>query len=141
MDENYYYQNFNTNLTPEEEQAYNDWVVSLSAQRGRNVSNDLYTYDLRGAFQAGEGSDWRGHMTDRFKKPNHPTFSTESMYNGYPMPEGGTYEAGAWVDNAFMPSNAMLQYSRNLKELQDYFSKYEQNSILIPPLPLKNHGY
>lgn len=37
-------------------------------------------YDLRGAYQEGllPGDD--GHWSDRYKKPNHPTFSVESVY-------------------------------------------------------------
>lgn len=37
-------------------------------------------YDLRGAFMAGESPGPDGHWTDRFKKPNHETFSDESQY-------------------------------------------------------------
>src|SRR5436190_112833 len=40
-----------------------------------------YDYDLKGAFLAGESRDPNnGHFDDKFKKPNHPTFSEFSNY-------------------------------------------------------------
>ena len=68
------------------------------------------------------------HFDDRFKKPNHYTFSTDSMYSGR---DG--YYGGQWRElgnNKYSytvnPSNL---YSN--AELQDYFNRNEIGNILI----------
>jgi len=60
-------------------------------------------YDLRGFykenpnFSAKEGE----HMTDKFKKPNHPTFSNESKYYREGM------KAGKWEGDKYIPIPAI----------------------------------
>lgn len=56
-------------------------------------------YDFRAAVQAGETPDASGHWTDKFKKPNHPTFSDESIYAGSGNP-------GHWNGNQFIPPSS-----------------------------------
>lgn len=62
-------------------------------------------YDLRGAFKEGAGRTGRdSHMTDKFKKPNHPTFSDQSKYATGDQAD----RAGHWVgpegpDQTFVP--------------------------------------
>lgn len=67
---------YETALTDSEEQAFKDWKVKYApADSGAD-------YDLRGAFKAGITPDAKtGHWPDTFKKPNHPTFSPESIYH------------------------------------------------------------
>ena len=66
---------YNTPLTPEENIAYAAW-------KQKHAPKDSgYDYDLQGAFKAGIKPDPKtGHWPDTFKKPNHPTFITESKY-------------------------------------------------------------
>jgi len=119
---------FNTKLDPSEEQKFMDWASK------NNKLKDLYDYDLRGAFKAGETSDARGHLSDKYKKPNHPTFSNESIYNGVEGMQGGK-----WVNNgngwAFVasPTNVKMHGQKGLKE---YFQRIEPDSPLIIPGPL-----
>ena len=95
---------YNTKITPEEEKLFQKWLVEKSKVLGRNVSLDLGDYDIRG------GSPWlgdvndRGHGPDTWKKPNHPTFSNESVYNGV---DG--YWGGKWGDNEFIPGKTNLE--------------------------------
>ena len=84
---------------------------------------------MRGAWQAGEGQGDNGHFTDRFKKPNHPTFSSESIYNG----ADGQY-GGEWLNifgrDVFVPSETNL--AQNDSEwLRKYFAEVEPSAILM----------
>jgi hypothetical protein len=57
-------------------------------------------YDLQGAYKAGMTPDPEtGHFDDRFKKPNHPTFSTFSQY-AKDRPD----LAGTWVGDQYIPA-------------------------------------
>jgi len=57
-------------------------------------------YDLRGAYKAGETKDSAsGHWHDRFKKPNHPTFSDQSQY----ATGDQRARAGHWEGDTFVP--------------------------------------
>lgn len=103
-----YTNQYNTQLTPEQEQAFQQWVAQQSAAQGRDVSKDLYDYDLRGAWLANAEAASNGHLPDTWKKPNEPTFSTQSKYNTPDM-TGGAWtqdQGGGWV---FTPSPFNLQ--------------------------------
>ena len=119
---------FNTALVADEEAQFQDWLAKDSAAFGRDLSRDLGDYDLRGQWRASGGKALVPgvHGTDRFKKPNHPTFSDESIYHG------GSREGGHWGPGTFTPSEEMLK-SRPEGFLEDYFSKHEKNVRLLPP--------
>ncbi len=86
---------YGTRLAPEQEAAYRLWVTTLPER----LRSD-YDYDLRGAWLAGDRPDGEGHMTDRWKKPWHPTFSGESVYGG-PRVQGGRWEGETFVPSAY----------------------------------------
>ena len=108
---------YNTKLTPEEERAF------LKS----DMAKDVYDYDARGAWRELEVGTMKraenGHIGDKYKKPNHKTFSNESIYSGV---DG--YEGGRWVKDrdgkyvAFIPGRTNL-YTR--KELERYFKERE----------------
>lgn len=112
---------FNTQLTPAGEQLYQQQVPP-----GAN-----YDYDMRGAWaQLGGNLPAQGmHFTDQFKKPNHPTFSSGSMYST-PIKPGGNWAQmpdGRWV---FAPSETnRAQFGQG--NLQQYFDKVEPDSLLL----------
>jgi hypothetical protein len=55
--------------------------MTFSEWKERYAPNDSgEDYDLRSAFDAGLTPDANGHWPDTFKRPNHPTFSNESIY-------------------------------------------------------------
>lgn len=119
---------YNTPLAPHEEQAFQEWVFR------NNRARDLYDYDLRGFFRSGEAFAKNGHGSDRWKKPNHPTFSNESVYSG-PDTQGGQWvqsPGGKWL---FVATPQNLKF-RNRKELGDYFRDAEPGNGLIPPADL-----
>jgi hypothetical protein len=80
--------NFDTVLSPRDEQKFSEW-------KARFAPNDSGAdYDLRGAFKANLTPDANGHWPDTFKKPNHPTFSNESIY--------ANENAGRWLGGRFI---------------------------------------
>lgn len=75
-------QEFNTKLTPEEQSVFNEQMILASSAAGRNMHLDMIDYDMAGAFKEGLLKDYAGgYLPDKFKKPNHPTFSIDSIYN------------------------------------------------------------
>lgn len=55
-------------------------------------------YDLRGAYDAGITPDADGHWDDRWKLPNHPTFSVFSLY----AVGENRVKAGRWEGDTFI---------------------------------------
>ena len=116
---------FNTTLPPQDEAAYKTWAE----QSGR--AHDTFDYDLRGAWKANAKEAENGHLPDTYKKPNHPTFSTESQYNGTEGMEGGRWvqHGGKW--SYFASPYNLTQYTA--PELQQYFQREEVGNVLILP--------
>lgn len=109
---------FNTPLNPEEQQTYEQ-------KYGARSQSDKYDYDLQGFHKANpDASMGPGqHFPDTFKKPNHPTFSTESQYHS------DDTQGGTWLNNpdksyTFVPGKSNMQY-HGKAELQDYFDRRE----------------
>lgn len=90
---------YSTPLSLHDEAAYQQWKIQ-NAPRDSGAD-----YDLRGAYLANMQRDPdNGHMGDRFKKPNHPTFSDQSQYAVGDQRD----RAGYWVgpegpDQTFVP--------------------------------------
>lgn len=126
---------YNTPLTPQEEAEYRTWLNTVHP-RQRNTRD----YDLQGYYKAARDGidpsrfklavDPEGnlHFDDRFKKPNHYTFSTDSMYSGRDGYYGGQWHelGNNKYSYTINPSNL---YSN--AELQDYFNRNEIGNILI----------
>lgn len=84
---------FETKLAPADEQLFQQW-------KAKNAPEDSGAdYDLRGAFKAGLTPGPDGHWPDTFKKPNHPTFSDESIY-------ARGRAAGHWNGDQYMPAGS-----------------------------------
>lgn len=120
---------FDTKLGTDDEQKFQKWKAQYAP------NDDGSDYDLRGAFQSGITPDAeRGHFPDTFKKPNHPTFSTESKWNGFKDSSGQVYLGGKWGEDKgktnFLASPTNLQFHN---DLQDYFKRVEPDSNLILP--------
>ena len=94
---------YDTKLTPEQERGFQAWRAKLD--RGLQYDGD---YDLRGAYldnvqSAISDSDGKPHMSDKFKKPNHKTFSVHSKY-AKDFPE----LAGDWDGNNYILPKAEI---------------------------------
>lgn len=121
-----YTNKYNTQLSPQDEVAYQKWATQ------NNKTKDSFDYDLRGAWKEGVAGTGEVHSPDTYKKPNHPTFSNQSKYNGA---EGKT--GGEWVDlgNNKFKFNASQSNVDNLGErgLQEYFNQREKGNTLVLP--------
>jgi hypothetical protein len=128
-----YTDKYNTPLPPQQEQQFKDWTKTQSKAVGRDVSRDNYDYDMRGWFAKNGPQNLSGaHLTDEFKKPNHPTFSTGSQYHGVGGNEGGQWgkqSDGSWT---FAPGKTNLQ-NFSTDEMQNYFKQVEPGNQLILP--------
>ncbi len=86
---------YQTALSTAQEASFRAWKL-------RHAPTDSgIDYDYRGAFLAGVTADASGHWPDTYKKPNHPTFSVESIY-AHLRPE----RAGRWAGEHFIPPGA-----------------------------------
>lgn len=113
---------YNTKLSPELEK---EFLKSPMAK-------DVYDYDARGAWlEMRNGTmspDARGHLGDKYKKPNHPTFSVESIYNGR---DG--YRGGQWVQDGNGGMMFVVGETNMMSpaQLQGYFLQIEPGVRLI----------
>ena len=121
-----FFNQYNTQLTPAEEQQFMQWATQ------KNLLRDLYDYDMRGAWKAGASQSDEGHFPDTFKKPNHPTFSVESQYHNPKTMPGGVWGQDAQGRTMFTPSPFNLQ-NMSPNELRSYFYKVEPNVVLRLP--------
>ena len=118
---------YDTELEPDAETAFERFRAALPEQ----LRSD-FDYDLRGAWWTGEQADEGGHMTDRFKKPNHPTFSDQSQYSSPAAPGGHWSDAGGGK-SVFWASPHNLQQS-GMAGLQHYFNQAEPGNAVVAPL-------
>lgn len=122
---------YNTPLSPDKEDEFQTWLKQMSQKRGYDMTQEMRDYDLRGLWKEKGGFDARGHATDEFKKPNHPTFSNESIYSGVNGFQGGewTKSGDAWNYQA-SPTNLQMYGS---DALSSYFKRIEPDSKLTLP--------
>lgn len=103
---------YNTPLTEEEKIEYDAWVASESKRQGRDITMDLGAYDIQGFWKSGDylKMDEDNHGSDKWKKPNHPTFSNQSKYHNIDGYIGGTWSE----DGGYTPSDYTRQlYDKN----------------------------
>lgn len=129
-----YTDKYNTSLNPIESAAYSKWQTNNTIMAGRDVSKDKYDYDIQGWWKQNQDQNLTGgHLTDDWKKPNHPTFSDQSIYHGVDGNNGGTWgknQDGSWN---FSASDTNMQMS-DPAELSKYFDKVEPgNTVSFPP--------
>ena len=136
-DPNDFTNRYNTKLSPGEEIAFQSWVSNQSAARGRDMSKDLYDYDLRGFWKNGTGFADNGHGSDAYKKPNHPTFSDQSQYHGVDGYTGGSWSKGAEGNWTFEASNTNTQFHPP-ERLVNYVRRAEPKNKLVLPASSTN---
>ncbi len=127
---------YNTPLTKEEKIEYDAWVTSESKRQGRDITMDLGAYDIQGFWKSGDymKMDEDNHGSDKWKKPNHPTFSNQSNYHNIDGYTGGTWAE----DGGYTPS----EYTRELydKNYYDRLFGREPNRPEYLKLPKKQDG-
>jgi hypothetical protein len=94
---------YNTGLSEDDQKLYNIFEQSFGV-----TEEDKKDYDVQGLFASGDYKDPSAWESDKFKKPNHPTFSVESIYNEIDGNQGGEYTS----DGEFEPGSANMKYNR-----------------------------
>lgn len=121
-----YSDKFNTVLSPDDEEKYQAWATENRREK------DVYDYDLRGAWkelQSGTMSeDERGHLGDKYKKPNHPTFSDQSIYSGQDGVAGGVWSRNAEGKDVYTPGRKLSSVEAD--RLRRYFLRNEPGVML-----------
>lgn len=89
---------YTTKLTDNEERQFQDWYSRVSKYKDLHPNPDAVgqDYDYRGYWKNEDREaifdDKKGHFTDKYKQPTHPTFSNQSMYSNSTTP------GGEWVE-------------------------------------------
>lgn len=123
---------FTTKLNEPSYEEYRDLILKTPefADKIDTTNYDMMTayYDL-GYDQMMEYSLHEDkHLPDTYKKPNHPTFSTESIYSTKDNP-GGTWtkKDDKWE---FTPSKANIDNVGDINKYVNWFTTNEPNAIL-----------
>jgi hypothetical protein len=124
--------NYNTGLTQSEFNEFWKWANSKYGSQEAVLYN-MGTYDLQGAWKSGDVNklDDRGHGGDKWKKPNHMSFSNQSKYH-----DGKTMIGGEWGQDPntkrsyYKPSKQVID-RYGLDYMKKYFSENEQDVDLI----------
>lgn len=131
---------YNTELNPEQEAAYQKW---LSIQKVPTSTRD---YDLRGffadqVFGKTDNSEHEGHFDDRWKKPNHMTFSDQSNYAEI-LPDGSS-TGGRWIEHLSSENDpkglghytfAMSPHQKIPEQaMREYFQREESHNSFFDP--------
>jgi hypothetical protein len=125
---------YNTPIPPELRSGYEQWAREL----GKNPAEEEADYDLPGFFLATQQNPEllpkgpEDHLPDTFKKPNHPTFSTDSQYSGPFEGAGGQWSKDSKGRDVFTASDVNIR-NWGPEGLQKYFEKYEPNATLVIP--------
>lgn len=117
-------------LTGDEEKAFRSWYDRYSRSQNLDPNPDAkeHYYDYRTYWKNRTpeqmNNEWKlgNHLPDTYKKPGHPTFSTESIYSTRKTP-GGTWKKvglGPVYDEQFVDS----KYTKNLRKYQNVSFKY-----------------
>jgi hypothetical protein len=98
-------------------------------------TDSTFDYDMQGWYKANpDASPHTGaHYPDTFKKPNHPTFSDESIYHGVDGNQGGHWNSDPDGAEQFIPGKTNLDM-HGAEGLQKYFDNNEQSiQLVLPP--------
>lgn len=147
FDENPYQNRFNTPLAPAQRRPFQDWA----ARKGYIPQAEANDYDLQGAYLAGVRQADNGHLTDQFKKPNHPTFSEQSQYSGVntfdgrPTPRGGRWDVPQPLEQALTGTRPSFTMSAEMTRdgvpvhsqdnMRQYLNQREFGTDLLLPYP------
>ena len=123
-----YGSDYETMLTSEEEKEFGQWKsINAPLDSGQD-------YDYRGAWQQGATADDEKHWPDTFKKPTHPTFSTDSKY-AKDAPEW----AGYWEGENFTPSKLQQQKKEDAHFANDPMIQLLNKSLNKSARPMLGH--
>ncbi len=134
---------YNTPIPADRQAAFDSYAEEKKRTTGKDPRGDRYDYDVNADWLAGAKTDERGHGSDQFKKPNHPSFSDQSVYNGVDGNQGGqwmdattrTLPSGKQLGRGYFQPTETMQKYRSPVELQQYFADPRNGDTNITPLP------
>jgi hypothetical protein len=128
--------NYDTPLTEDQEAQYQEYKKSLGK------FGDDSIYDLRGFWleHGHEPHEKGAHFVDKYKKPNHPSFSDESQYHMSDDGQGGINMGGSWVQKngeytGFIPPASTLKDPEKMSRLQRHMYE-DQDGLAIITKPI-----
>jgi uncharacterized protein YecA (UPF0149 family) len=80
----------------------------------------------------------KGHLTDEFKKPNHITFSDESVYHSAETPGGRWSKEG---DKWHFHASEYNVEQHGAERMKTYFEKHEPDAVLHLPKKSKFQNF
>lgn len=117
----------NTALLESKEEQFQLWLADMKDQGIIHENDNSYDYDYRGYWQKYiDGNKMAPvlepgmHFPDEFKKPNHPTFSKDSIW------ARGAWEeyAGTWDGETYTPGR--VSYPRTAQDtMREYIKEYQ----------------
>lgn len=136
---------YTTKLTDNEEIQFQDWYRKVAKYKELNPNPDAVgqDYDYRGYWKNEDREiifdDKKGHFTDKYKQPTHPTFSNQSIYSNNITPGGEWVEGkGTWL---FKHNNyTARQAQRTHDYLMDTGEGYILGTDTIIPTSRKRMG-
>lgn len=112
-------------------------VTTYEEWKKRTGFKETPDYNLKAAFEAGLEPDQFGHLSDRFKLPTHPTYSSDSDYSR----AKGAPSAGRWEgdDKNGWTFYASPQNVNSLGGEKKYLAWWEENEpgvkLVLPNKP------
>lgn len=90
-------------------------------------------YDMEGYIRENPSSLFShdGHFPDKFKKPNHPTFSDESIYHSELTPGGHWSERNSLQRWNFSLSAQQISQPGYIQKVIDYFNNSESEGVTL----------
>jgi len=123
-----------TQLNPEEEVQFDVWAGKMRSEGKIHPLDDFSDYDMRGYWKETGGNESLKageHFPDKWKRPNHPTFSTESVYSQGDFAEKYGDMAGHWENNEFVPPVSVEElYNTYENDAQTEYDTLRQKDIL-----------
>lgn len=132
-------QTYDTILNDKQEIEFSNWYKDISSKLKLNSNPDDYNhaYDYRGYWLENKDNDINYsakdfHFPDKYKKPNHETFSNESIYANkkYGI---DPKTVGYWKNDVFIPgsfNNLMNNNYKNSLEKEGFYYKNDEQLSL-----------
>jgi hypothetical protein len=110
-----------------EDAGYQEWLRKTGEREDPG-------YDTYGAYKAGLNPTANGHMSDEYKLPTHPTYSTEALSSQKP----GAPPAGEWIETSkdkwtFKATQTNVDNAGGVDGLKQYFDQVEPGNKLVLP--------
>lgn len=128
------YEDTITKLSPAEENKFMAWAGQMRIEGKIHQQDDFSDYDMRGYWKETNGKtdlEVGGNFPDKYKRPNHPTFSTESKYAQGEYKDKYGDLAGTWSGDEFLPpvSEEELYNTYNKEQDDERIRLYQKQQI------------